>query len=97
MTKFMNFLDEKLKEQRGMTLRSITYGFEKHHKVIEWLKANANISYNLNETHDYEPSKKYKKGSVTIEVDMDEATFNKLQKFINGQVADKSNKGMPPA
>lgn len=45
MSKLLNFIDQKLKDIRGLKETKITYGFEKHHKVVQWLKANANVSY----------------------------------------------------
>lgn len=56
MPKLLNFIDSKLKQIRGLTNKKLTYGFDKHYLVVEWLRKNANISFNLNESHNYEPS-----------------------------------------
>jgi hypothetical protein len=66
MAKLLNFIDKKIKSIRKMEVHKITYGFEKHYKIIQWLKYNANVSYSLNENHNYEVSETYPQGSVTI-------------------------------
>lgn len=56
MGKLLSFIDKKLKIIRGLSAKKITYGFEKHDRVTEWLRNIGNISYNLNYDHNYEKS-----------------------------------------
>lgn len=68
-----------------------------HQKVVDWLKEHSNISYDINFEHDYKKTKQFPQGSVKVELQLDEATFGKLSKFVNPEkVRDKSKKGMPP-
>lgn len=56
MGKLLAFIDKKLKIIRGLSAKKITYGFDKHDRVTEWLRNIGNISYNLNYDHNYEKS-----------------------------------------
>lgn len=69
MKTLLAHIDEKLKKVRGLEEREIEYEYKRHFKVIEWLKTNANVSYNLNEEHNYEA------GTVKIRIEANEATL----------------------
>lgn len=57
MSHLLTFIDKKLKQIRGLTPKTITYSFDKHHKITEWLRKIGNISYNLDYEHNYEATK----------------------------------------
>lgn len=48
MSKLLQFIDKKLNIATGKIVRKVTYGYDKHFKVIEWLKKIAHISCALN-------------------------------------------------
>lgn len=52
--------------------------------MVDWLKYYTNLSYNLNEQFNYEPTEKFPQGSVQINIHMDDATYGKVMKFIEG-------------
>ena len=79
----LNFLDSQLKQLKGLKDYTLEFCFSKDQQVREWLKKNANISYNLNEEHDYEATKEYPNGKVKMVLQLEDTTFQKLRKFIN--------------
>ena len=65
--------------------------------MLQWLKVNTSHSFNIETEFNYEKSAKFQSGSVKIWLDLDEASINKLNKFLNpNKTRPKGQKGMPP-
>ena len=77
-------IDSKLDEVTGATIRELEYSLDRHHEVVEWLKEFSNLSYDLKEEYNYEPNGQFPNGSVKVNAPMDDATYGKVMKLIEG-------------
>ncbi len=52
--------------------------------MVEWLREFSNLSYDLKEEYNYEPTEQFANGSVKVNAPMDDATYGKVMKLIEG-------------
>jgi hypothetical protein len=48
MGKLLQLIDKKIRNIRGLNKKQITYSFDKHFIITEWLRRIGNVSHNLN-------------------------------------------------
>jgi 50S ribosomal subunit-associated GTPase HflX len=97
MKELIDVIEGKLNALTGRQKYEVEYGLHIHNEVLQWIKDNTSHSFNIETEYNYVASSKYPSGSVKIFLDLNEASINKLNKFLNpNQNRSKNQKGMPP-